>query len=414
MMGKRISLKIRTRGILFLIASTTAVLTGFLTDNLTLLYTGSSFLILLAGSILGGGIIKSAWKRRYSERSVNFDLPLHGLYPDIQTSAYLTVPGTFPSPGFVLRFKARFQGPHDRSLRLQDRIVARKQEIPFQAPKRGRYLCVQAAICIDDMVGFTSTHIDLSPSFGFTVYPRATATETMPVIPKAGVGQERISGKRKGDELLELRKYYPGDDVRRINWKLYSHVQELFIRIVENDPPPSSDLLVVLDTGFPVTLPAEISGIYLDSLLEAASSIIIPLLMHRPAVMIAHPGIDAVHTVYSPQDVLELLGSISRCGGPPPLPTLPDLYTLVFSCPGSEALESILEFAVALHWSVELIYRKLETKQVTRNLKQEMRNLFFLSEPQEVPNLGILHTLVEEEARKFSQERWKLKDVKVI
>jgi hypothetical protein len=52
------------------------------------------------------------------------------------------------------------------------------------------------------------------------------------------------------DDLIDHRPYIPGDDPRRINWKLYSHgpANSLFVREGETEPPPHSELLILVDT----------------------------------------------------------------------------------------------------------------------------------------------------------------------
>jgi hypothetical protein len=42
----------------------------------------------------------------------------------------------------------------------------------------------------------------------------------------------------------------PGDDPRRINWKLYSHGGGLFVREGEYEPPPQSNIVILVDTEY--------------------------------------------------------------------------------------------------------------------------------------------------------------------
>jgi hypothetical protein len=42
----------------------------------------------------------------------------------------------------------------------------------------------------------------------------------------------------------------PGDDPRRINWKLFSHGGELFVRQGEREPPAHSNITILIDTQF--------------------------------------------------------------------------------------------------------------------------------------------------------------------
>ena len=71
-----------------------------------------------------------------------------------------------------------------------------------------------------------------------------------------GTEQRNEPHYRKSDELTDHRPYVPGDDPRRINWKLYSHAPlgDLFVREGESEPPPRSRLLILLDTEIDRTL----------------------------------------------------------------------------------------------------------------------------------------------------------------
>jgi len=59
------------------------------------------------------------------------------------------------------------------------------------------------------------------------------------------------SGRRIKDELLDVRPYFPGDDLRRIHWKLLAHSQELFLRKPEDRPPPRGGYFWWFDPWWP-------------------------------------------------------------------------------------------------------------------------------------------------------------------
>jgi uncharacterized protein (DUF58 family) len=50
--------------------------------------------------------------------------------------------------------------------------------------------------------------------------------------------------------MIDHRPYVPGDDPRRINWKLYGHGGGLFVRDGEREPPPQSHIVILIDTGY--------------------------------------------------------------------------------------------------------------------------------------------------------------------
>ena len=83
------------------------------------------------------------------------------------------------------------------------------------------------------------------------------AEEAAALSLKSGGAEQRSEPHyRKSDELTDHRPYVPGDDPRRINWKLYSHAPlgDLFVREGESVPPPHSRLLIMIDTEADATL----------------------------------------------------------------------------------------------------------------------------------------------------------------
>ena len=64
-------------------------------------------------------------------------------------------------------------------------------------------------------------------------------TEAPPEIEGHGEGAPRdLLSLQRNDDLIESRRYHPGDDVRRINWSAYARTGELHVKIGEEQPPP--------------------------------------------------------------------------------------------------------------------------------------------------------------------------------
>jgi uncharacterized protein (DUF58 family) len=105
--------------------------------------------------------------------------------------------------------------------------------------------------------------------------------KSVPFVPQPRTGgdvhREEPSFART-DELTESRRYLPGDDPRRINWKLYGHSGELFVREGEPEPPPRSRYAVVVDTSVDSYLySTEEGGAAVDSLAERALGLVTDL-----------------------------------------------------------------------------------------------------------------------------------------
>jgi uncharacterized protein (DUF58 family) len=77
----------------------------------------------------------------------------------------------------------------------------------------------------------------------------APAAETIPVYVQSGGDSQRQTLRyQRTDNLIDHRPYIPGDDPRRINWKLFGHAGDLFVREGEPEPPPHSKLSILIDT----------------------------------------------------------------------------------------------------------------------------------------------------------------------
>jgi hypothetical protein len=68
------------------------------------------------------------------------------------------------------------------------------------------------------------------------------------LIRSGGTEQRNETQFLRTDNLIDHRPYVPGDDPRRINWKLYGHAGDLFVREGEPEPPPHSQLVILVDT----------------------------------------------------------------------------------------------------------------------------------------------------------------------
>jgi hypothetical protein len=116
----------------------------------------------------------------------------------------------------------------------------------------------------------------------------------LPVYPRAG-GREQRAGPhyRRTDDLIDHRPYIPGDDPRRINWKLYSHgpANSLFVREGETEPPPHSQLLILVDTETDSALYSPDAGrAAVDLLCEQALALALDFASRGMDVLVGYTG----------------------------------------------------------------------------------------------------------------------------
>jgi len=161
-----------------------------------------------------------------------------------------------------------------------------KQET-FRVEERGAYYSAYDEFAVFDIFGFFRFAYRLPVDAGgfaanlswqmnkarLLVSPHA-AEESVPVRANGGEAYRRGPPLERTDDLVDHRPYMPGDDPRRINWKLYGHGGELFIRQGEREPPPHSNLTVLIDTQYDLLYTAKSARKAVDLLCENALAIV--------------------------------------------------------------------------------------------------------------------------------------------
>ncbi|MDR0878048.1 MAG: DUF58 domain-containing protein [Treponema sp.] len=180
----------------------------------------------------------------------------------------------FRIPGVLIRYRVNLTTLDDRRLLHDcDPDFLQNRTDTFTVHDRGAYYSAYDELAIFDVLGFFRCSFripqDLSPRL---LAGPGAAEEALPVTVRSG-GTEHHSESQyqRTDNLIDHRPYVPGDDPRRINWKLYSHDGELFVREGEREPPPHSHLLILVDTQFdPALYTREQARRAVDLLCESA------------------------------------------------------------------------------------------------------------------------------------------------
>ena len=154
-------------------------------------------------------------------------------------------------PAILIRCELRLETRDGRVIRhYTDPDVDDYSRFPVK--ERGAFYGNRDSFVIFDAPGFFRLSLPLprngSPRLLASPVP---AEEPIPLsLNSGGTEQRNEPHYRKSDELTDHRPYIPGDDPRRINWKLYGHAPlgELFVREGEPEPPPHSRLLILVDT----------------------------------------------------------------------------------------------------------------------------------------------------------------------
>jgi uncharacterized protein (DUF58 family) len=158
----------------------------------------------------------------------------------------------FRIPGLLVRYEILLATRDGREIRRLFDPDGGTGGFSFPVPERGAYYGPADRLFIGDILGLFRYRLSLprDESPRILALPRA-AEECIPArIESGGDSQRQDNRYRRADNLIDHRPYVPGDDPRRINWKLYGHAPsgELFVREGEREPPPHSRLLVLVET----------------------------------------------------------------------------------------------------------------------------------------------------------------------
>jgi hypothetical protein len=181
-------------------------------------------------------------------------------------------------PGILVRCRVLLSTKDKRRIVYDFKPVSAgigQQEV-FQINNRGAYYSVYDEYAIFDILGFFRFAFRL-PVQDIVRILAGPCTVIEPVSVRASGGdyqrQDTLPVERT-DDLIDHRPYVPGDDPRRINWKLYGHAGELIIRQGEREPPPQSNLTILIDTEFDSLYTLNSAAVAVDLLCANALAVI--------------------------------------------------------------------------------------------------------------------------------------------
>ena len=177
-------------------------------------------------------------------------------------------PGT--SAWAEVRGETRQGRSADASVALPAPGSAAQADFPASGPLlRGVYRG-GSALAAGDAFGFWRSFRELPGGLETAAFPEPGFG---PASAPRGSGGSRsdLSDRRvRGEDRFDSRPYLPGDDPRRLHWKLFARFGDLFVRPGDLSPPPRKTVRILLDTERPEYLRGAVKDYFLDSLVSAA------------------------------------------------------------------------------------------------------------------------------------------------
>lgn len=255
-------------------------------------------------------------------------------------------------PSVMLRYWYRVTACKGRTYSWTARIDPKDPSFTLTPPPplRGDYRGPVGYLQVEDCFGFCKLEMPLPEEEHLLILPAPYPASILPMLPERGGRQIREHRfPTTSLEELEIRKYQPGDDIRRLHWKLYAHSGELFFRIGEQDPPPVDTFHLHFDPTLPPKLPASLHLPAVDLMASIGARVLMELSKAGKRILLStNPPIptDRPQDFWFTLPVLELdavhpepgLAALARLAPEPHLPTPPT--TLRFPLPGTETSES--------------------------------------------------------------------------
>lgn len=189
------------------------------------------------------------------------------------------VPGT--AAFYTIEFSLSPEPTAETAARLSIPLQGIQTKYHPENLTRGRYFYKRQYLNIRDFAGFFAAAYTQPPCLSvpyIVVQPVLSPQKTVfPDLRSRAVND--LPSQERTNELYESRPYFPGDDPRKIHWKLYAHTNTLSIKLGAFEPPPVKRLTIYIEE--PVCMKkkerAWVASIF-DAFIGRLSGVIIELL----------------------------------------------------------------------------------------------------------------------------------------
>jgi hypothetical protein len=407
-------------GLLYAFASLIILLHGIINADLAALFWSSGILTITTAAFILNHITYLLIKRK--TENINIKVPVSSLFPGDSVVIMLeTNISDIFVPGIIIMFCISFRWKKRKPLVFTNVIKTGKNTYLLEAfaEKRGFYRADRFKFHIRDYFGLFQSTLIFTIDEKIPVFPNQTEQSIIYEYFKGTDSIRYLKTPVSADEFFEVRKYYPGDDPKKINWKMFAHTNELFIRKKEETPPPKSNILFIIDSYETKLINKEFSDLYLDKLIELAASIILIYLKDYSSVMIFVPGYNSVYNIYSKNELLTLLSGLYWHKNTDINIQIPDKHvnTVIFSSADSKNLKNLLSIIKKRDWDINL-YFKLFESQVMQYRKLSIRNLlFYNTDTEKLINhdySASVNRNIMNKIDKYKKSPWKISNVKAI
>ena len=214
---------------------------------------------------------------------------------------------------YTLSFSLTPDPTAEAAVRMDIPLYAARTVYYAESVPRGRYFYRQQYLAFKDLCGFFAVQLmqPCSVSRVYTVPPRLQPFEAGSPPELSARTVQDVPQLERTAELYESRPYFPGDDPRKIHWKLYAHTGGLSIKLGAFEPPPVKHVSIYIEA--PRVLRKQdrklVEDVF-DAFVGRLASFILQLL---------NTGIECSLLLYDYRDVYDSLDDYEISGGEAPV-----------------------------------------------------------------------------------------------
>ena len=278
-------IRITVHGAVYTMMGAFLLISGLLRGELLSAVCGGLLTLYASFAAAVVGITAFCWKSEEPELTANGSG--FTVTPARSKTAQSESAKTFPPcvPGtaafYTIEFSLSPEPTVETAARLSIPLQGMRTEYHPENLTRGRYFYKRQYLNIRDFAGFFAVLYMQPPclSVPYTVVqPVLPPQKTVfPDLRSRAVND--LPSQERTHELYESRPYFPGDDPRKIHWKLYAHTNTLSIKLGAFEPPPVKRLTVYIEEPVCVKKKerAWVASIF-DAFIGRLSGVIIELL----------------------------------------------------------------------------------------------------------------------------------------
>ncbi len=160
-------------------------------------------------------------------------------------------------PGFFLLLEGAWPGRIETRVRHVVPPHARDERVTLETPlkrtPRGAWDAPPLRVSFTDLLGLTKTSVASLATARFKALPRVSKAEIVDPPPSQMEIPDVVTRQHRfpTEDLFRFREYVPGDDTRRIHWKMSMKTGRLQVKKPDSREATSKRVLVALDTHVP-------------------------------------------------------------------------------------------------------------------------------------------------------------------